>query len=134
MCNMHNDMNDIKKVLATRIKLLRKKNNLTQEELAFLLDISRTYLASLETAAVLPSLKVLVKIKEFFKCSYDYLLNNNNFPEEYKVVSHNLFDIIKESSSARFDDFEVTEEEKEIIIGAIKHALSILKLHEKNKK
>lgn len=121
----------IKKVFAQRLKYLRTKNRLTQEELAFLLDMSRTHIASLETASSLPSLKVIIKIVDHFNCSFDFLLNETITADQYATSTNNIFDILKSVDNVHFDDIEVSEEEKDIIISAIKHALSIVKLSEK---
>lgn len=54
----------ILKLLAERIKLLREKNDISQEELAFLCEIDRTYISKIERGIANPSLLVLQKIAQ----------------------------------------------------------------------
>ena len=48
--------------LARRLKILRRRRGLTQEALAAKADLSRTYLARLETARQDPTLSTMVKL------------------------------------------------------------------------
>lgn len=127
-------IDELKNTFAQRLKYLRTKHKMTQEDLAYSLDMSRTHIASLETATSLPSLKVILKITNFFNCSFDFLLNRNITADQYTSSTSNIFEILKYADKVHFDDIEVTEEEKDLIISAIKHALSIVKLSEEHKK
>ncbi len=133
--NIDNSLpNEFKTTFPKRLKKLRKLKNLSQEELAFNLDISRTHLSNLEAGNATPSLNLLISIANYFNCSYDYLLNRISYPDEYKPISNNIFDLLNDYPEFRFDDFEVSEEDKDKIISAIKHALSIVRLYNKEKK
>lgn len=57
-----------------RLRQLRKKNKLTQEELAKILNYGYTAIANYESGRTQPSLNNLKKLAEFFKVSTDYLL------------------------------------------------------------
>lgn len=57
-----------------RLKSLREDNDLTQEELAKQLNITRTALSNYETAFREPSYAILIKIADYFNVSLDYLL------------------------------------------------------------
>ena len=58
-----------------RIKFLREKNNITQEELAKKLNLSSKGIISMyEKEDRKPSLEVLIKLSEIFNCSIDYIL------------------------------------------------------------
>lgn len=59
--------------VAKRIKLIRKKQGLTQQELAIKAKISRSYLADLERGRYNPSLDTLQKIAEALSASIDSL-------------------------------------------------------------
>lgn len=64
------------------LKLLRKKNNLTQSQLATKLNISRQRLANYEVGKREPDLITLIKISSFFNCSIEELiLKNSNFQD-----------------------------------------------------
>jgi transcriptional regulator with XRE-family HTH domain len=80
--------------LGSRIKKLRGTQ--TQEELALLLNVDRTTLASWETDRREPDLEYLVKIADIANCSLDWLAGrhkaisldedrNYNTPEWYEV-------------------------------------------------
>lgn len=67
--------NFVYKRIGEKIFNMRKSRKLSQEKVALLSDIDRTYLARIEKGRANPSLKVLnklsrslkVKVKEFFK-------------------------------------------------------------------
>ena len=62
------------KRLGERIVRARKKRQLSQEELALLSDIDRTYIARLEEGKANPSIKVLNKLSRVLKTRLSYLL------------------------------------------------------------
>lgn len=59
-----------------KLKALRKKNNLTQEQLAEKLSVSRQAIAKWETDAGLPDIENMKNIAMFFGVSVDYLVDN----------------------------------------------------------
>ncbi len=56
------DFKHIQQVLSVRIKAARKDMGLSQEDLADIAEIDRTYVSQLERAMVNPSLAVLVRV------------------------------------------------------------------------
>lgn len=54
------------KSLGRKVQKLRKEQNLTQEELAYQLGISRVYMGFIEQGRESPSLKLLMKISRKF--------------------------------------------------------------------
>ena len=74
-------MENLKKLLAKRIKALRKLKNLTQEETGERSGISCKYIGELEREQVNPSLDILCKIAHGFDMSLKDLLD---FPENQK--------------------------------------------------
>lgn len=56
------ELHQAQQLLASRIKALRKEAGLSQEALADLADIDRTYVSQLERCLVNPSLAVLVRV------------------------------------------------------------------------
>ena len=60
--------------VGNKIKNLRTSNNLTQEELAKILEINRNYLSRIETNKSLPTTEVLYKLASYFGISVDHLL------------------------------------------------------------
>lgn len=55
--------------------MLRKNNNLSQENLAVILRINRNYLSRIETGKSEPSLSVLKSIVEYFKVDVETLID-----------------------------------------------------------
>ena len=53
---------DINKIFDKRIELLRKKQNLSQEELAFRCELHRTYIGAIERGEKSPTLNTIEKI------------------------------------------------------------------------
>jgi transcriptional regulator with XRE-family HTH domain len=60
--------------LAVKLKRLRKRSGLSQEELAAAAGISRTYLARLETAKHDPTLSVIERLAKALKVKTTELL------------------------------------------------------------
>ena len=61
-----------------RIKILREELNMTQQELADKLDGAKSTVAMYEKGDRKPSMEVLIKLSEIFKCSIDYLLGKSD--------------------------------------------------------
>ncbi|MEX1052643.1 MAG: helix-turn-helix transcriptional regulator [Patescibacteria group bacterium] len=61
------------KRLGERILLERKRKSLSQEQLSFLSDIDRTYIARIECGKANPSMKILRKISRVLKVGVNRL-------------------------------------------------------------
>lgn len=68
--------------ISNNIKLLRKKYNLTQQELANQLSVSRSVVAKWENNHVKPDISSLLKIAKTFDISLDHLAGNYSFRED----------------------------------------------------
>lgn len=53
---------DVNKIFGKRIEVLRKKQNLSQEELAFKCELHRTYIGAIERGEKSPTLNTIEKI------------------------------------------------------------------------
>ena len=62
--------------LSEKLQKLRKENNLTQEDLAQKLFVSRTAISKWETGRGMPSMESLQLISKYFDISLDLLLSN----------------------------------------------------------
>ena len=62
-------------MFANNLKELRKKNNLTQEDLANSLTVSRQAICMWERGERIPKINVLTKIARFFGVSIDHMVN-----------------------------------------------------------
>lgn len=62
------------KDLHIKLKELRNRQNLTQKQVAKMLDISPSIVSSYETGERTPSTEVLLSLSNLYRCSTDYLL------------------------------------------------------------
>ncbi|MEQ2527876.1 helix-turn-helix transcriptional regulator [Bacillaceae bacterium CLA-AA-H227] len=67
--------------LSDKIKKLRTENNLTQEQLAEKMQVSRSTISSWETGRSYPDLQMVIEICNYFNVSLDFLLR-----EDEKIV------------------------------------------------
>lgn len=84
--------------LSSNIKFLRKRKNMSQEEIAIALDSKRSVLNSYENNIASPPIEMAMRISDYFKISLDTLLRIDltRLPE-YKVseLERGLEDYIK---------------------------------------
>ncbi|MDE7207479.1 MAG: helix-turn-helix domain-containing protein [Lachnospiraceae bacterium] len=59
------------------LQILRKMANMTQEELAEKINVSRQTISKWELGAILPEVEKLIELSETFHCSVDQLLKGN---------------------------------------------------------
>ena len=86
-----------------RIKELRKSKNLTQEQLAKILEVERATISSYERDRIAPSALVVKRAAIYFNVTTDYLLgieesktiNLNGFSESGKQTIIRIVDEIK---------------------------------------
>lgn len=62
---------------ADTLKSIRKEKNVTQEELAKVLNMKRTSISGYETGRKEPDFKTLSEIADYFNVSTDYLLGRS---------------------------------------------------------
>ena len=76
-CQEGNKMDATMEIFGQRLKLLRKERNMTQKEIAELLDRTDRQVQALEAGRVnVPGL-TLIKLADFFEVSTDYLLGRS---------------------------------------------------------
>lgn len=76
-------MSDIKKIIGSRIKQLRKDNHLTQAELGNQLGVIKQTISSWETGISSPSNETLIAMSSLFHVSTGYLLGKETLIESY---------------------------------------------------
>ena len=89
-----------------RIKELRKRSGLSQEQLAQRLGITKGMVSSYETSMRMPSYSILIKIAQMFHVSTDYLLgmekgdwvNLKGLTEKQKALVCEIIDQFREQS------------------------------------
>lgn len=79
------------KAIGQRIRRIRKENNLTQESLAEILNISTEHLSRIETGSYRPSLSLIEKVSEKFEIDEQILmfgctLNESKDKELYDMI------------------------------------------------
>ena len=62
--------------IGDKITFLRKESNMTQEQLADLLSVSRQSVSRWESNIAFPETDKLIQLCNIFKCSSDYLLKD----------------------------------------------------------
>lgn len=72
------------------IKFLRKKNGLTQDDLAKKLGVSRYKIGSYEEGRALPKLSLLQFLSDYFELSLDVLVNTKLWENETEIRSGNF--------------------------------------------
>ena len=85
--------------LGKRIFELRKEKNLSQGELAEMLDVSRQSISKWETNASIPELDKLLKMSEIFEISLDCLIKGNTETEQQVPPSQIGTEIIYKEKS-----------------------------------
>lgn len=105
-----------------QLKNLRKLHNITQDELAAMLDVKKHQITDWETQRSHPSISILIHIADFFNVSIQELLEqplqiNPTIPfEEQKryfkfspktPIEAKLFEIIEESNEQQLEDINV---------------------------
>lgn len=95
-----------------RIKLLREKHELTQEQLANKVGISRAALAKYEKNNREPDFKTMKHIAEFFDVSIDYLLGRQQKNEIVIDIKEMLEDTKRK---ATWGGEELDEEQRELL-------------------
>lgn len=84
------------------LKLLRTEKNMSQQELADALGISKSAVNMYERGERQPNFEILESIADYFNVDIDYLLGRTN--KTTKIINPNTM-------AARFDGDEYTEEE-----------------------
>lgn len=90
---------DILEKLGSRIREERKKANLTQENLAELLDLSVAYIGYIERGKQAPYLKTLERIAKAMNIEvYELFIFDDTEGEDREVAIHELINTLKDSS------------------------------------
>ena len=69
---------------ADKLASLRKANNLSQEQLADKLDVSRQSISKWESGDTYPDMAKMIQICEILNCTLPELMDDGTFPEDYK--------------------------------------------------
>ncbi len=84
------EVSDMIKGLAERLKELRLQNNMTQKQVATILNISPSIVSGYETGERTPSAEMLLALSYLYECSIDYLLGKNTVPPSRSIDTNGL--------------------------------------------
>ena len=105
---------------------LRKRNNITQIELANLMNVKQYVISSWETGRSEPNISQIIKLSDIFKISTDYLLDRHiiitNSENEYNKVIENINKDIKDDFTKDLIKIleDIPNNKKEKIINIVK--------------
>ncbi|WP_026486709.1 helix-turn-helix domain-containing protein [Caldanaerobius polysaccharolyticus] len=135
-------------MLKDRLKELRSERQLTQRELADLLQLSPSTIAMYETGQRMPDPEILQKIADFFGVSVDYLLGRSDIRNPEKITQDKLTekdkkDIAKDlekmmndlehADGLLFYNEPITDEDRELLKQALEFGLRLAKIKNKEK-
>lgn len=93
-----------------KLQKLRKENNLSQEQLADMLDVTRQSVSKWESSSTYPEMDKLLSMCKIFKCSLDDLTNEDitdvNTKNKQKNNFTNILDEISDMLSKSIDMFK----------------------------
>lgn len=76
--------------LGEKLAKLRREQNLTQEQLAELLGVSRQAISKWESNAAYPETEKLIRLAKLYDSSLDYLLLDKPYAQKQETVVHRL--------------------------------------------
>lgn len=83
--------------IGNKIARLRRENNMTQEQLAGVLGVSRQSVSKWESGLAYPETEKLIKLSGLFDCSVDYLLKDDvkdsHVTRESQIARHSFCDL-----------------------------------------
>ncbi len=78
-----------------KIAMLRKKKDLTQEQLAEILKVSRQSVSRWEMDVAFPETEKLIKLAKLLDCSIDFLLSEENVEQEKEKSEYSMKEICR---------------------------------------
>ncbi len=89
-----------------RLRLLRRKNGLTQSQLAAKLELDRTTIYRYENSGILPPMEILKEICDLFNCSLEFLLaKSNNLYDlniQNRMESIDIYDLLAYNENIKY--------------------------------
>ena len=106
--------------LNEKLLSLRKKNKLTQAQVAETLDVSRQAISNWETGAVLPSTDNLIALSRLYQVPADHLLNDDSdlipVPVEEKEVDKKEETPPEPAKSTTYSKLDILRKHRVIIL------------------
>ncbi|APM40587.1 helix-turn-helix domain-containing protein [Clostridium kluyveri] len=123
-----------------RLKELRKKSNLTQQELANKFYLNKSSISRYENDTQLPEHNILEKIADYFNVSIDYLLGRTNIrntentyvtPKEHEDIEEvveELRERLLNTENFKIEGKPATKEDIETILDSVKVGIEMAKI------
>lgn len=115
-----------------RLKLLRERNDLTQDQLAKKFNLLKSSISMYENNVRLPNVEIIKDFANYFKVSTDYLLGieeNNTIDEELKEQEA-LNKALKKAGFIKENE-DLTQEQLKYLINFVVTNKEFLKEHKK---
>ncbi len=125
-----------------RLKQLRNSKQLTQQDLAALMGLSRATIAGYESTGKQPDQEKTLWLADYFDVSTDYLLGRTDDPTPIRDINQDLYDeynyteelealMADEPLRTEFQDYgEWTDEDKRNLLNFIKGQKALKKINE----
>ena len=110
-------MNIDYKAIGGRIKEQRKKNAMTQERVAELLDVTIGYISQVERGITKPNIELLGKLASLFNCDISYFVSG---------VTYDSDDYLYEDMKKKYQ--KLNNRDKRIIISIMDDMLTIYEI------
>ncbi|MGO4496465.1 helix-turn-helix domain-containing protein [Paenibacillus sp. 2RAB27] len=130
-----------KKLFGERIRDLREKRNLKQDELALLIGKSRDNIASYETGRSTPPADALINMADVFKISTDFLLGRTEDPTPPKIDDELPSELEIKKRKFRMEMDDILRRSSNMDDKMIEHTLMVMEMtfveglnRDKNKK
>ncbi|MBR2525684.1 helix-turn-helix transcriptional regulator [bacterium] len=94
-------MKDIRKLIGNIIKQKRKEQKMTQQELAFAVDVDPKYISRIETGASYASLSVIEKIFNKLNLDVNLVVENEDKVLNKQELIHNINSNLKNFSDKK---------------------------------
>ena len=105
------DLGDYQNIVASKIKEIRNKEQLTQEQFAYSLEEERSTISNWETAKAQPALQRLLKIYKVFNVSLDEICNITKKKESVIIIDSSILIshpfILYELRTKKIDHIEI---------------------------
>lgn len=119
-------------MFGTRLKQLREENQLTQRNIATILNVSDRTVSYYENNQRTPDPNTLIKLAKFFNVSIDYLLGQTDYRQGYqnqvndmeKIINNIILDL-KNSADLSLDSKPASKAAVEEMISALKVGLEM---------
>lgn len=86
-------------MFSNRLKELRKKKNLTQDEVSKKLDIARSTYSGYERGTSEPDFTILDKISKLYEVDLNWLLGKEKESEDYSLPEEVISNVIREAEA-----------------------------------